>query len=115
LRGHNAAGAGPIFNDELVSKPSREFVSEHAHRYVGYAAGGVGDDQADRPIGIIILRHGRARRCGQEYRGNGREEAYGSHNVSLFAALSDAGLAEGLGSAVPWRAGSGDENYGSWS
>jgi len=36
LRGDNAASAGSVFDDELLSKPSREFVSEHAHRDVGY-------------------------------------------------------------------------------
>jgi hypothetical protein len=96
----------------LLSEPSGQLVSEHAHRDVSNAAGGVGDDQADRPIGIIILRQGRARQCStgqesaQEYRGNDRDEALGSPDVCPCSRLFLlAGWRMAL--AMPRRAGSG--------
>jgi hypothetical protein len=65
LRGDNAASTGAVFDDELLSKPAGQLISQHPHADIGYAAGGIGNDQADRARRIIALRLGRARRYGK--------------------------------------------------
>ena len=53
-----AAGARPIFDDELLAEPLRQPLAHQARDDVGRAAGGIADDDVHRPrrIGLRAVR-----------------------------------------------------------
>ena len=60
-----AAGARPVLDDEWLTEPLRQPLSDQARDDVGRAAGGKADDDAHRPRRIGLrprdARHGRQR------------------------------------------------------
>ncbi len=68
LGGDIAAGARPVFDDELLAEPLRQPLADQARDDVGRAAGGKADDDAHRPRRIGLRPCDRATRPGARRR-----------------------------------------------
>ena len=65
-----AVRARPVLDDDGLSEQSSEPLGEEARDEIGGAAGGEGDHELDRPVGIVLRL--RAARCRQGERGGGQ-------------------------------------------
>jgi hypothetical protein len=57
-RADGAAGAGAIFDDDVLAERDRKLRRDRARHHVAGTAGGIGDDQVDRAARIALAEGG---------------------------------------------------------
>ena len=80
-RRDRAAGAAAVLDHDLLAERLAHLLGDDARHHVVAAAGRVGHDQRDRPVGIVLRR---GRRCGRE----GRPRPAGSGIIGASACVA---------------------------